>query len=88
MFTEEETQMVYDRQNATLQAAGTVSTPYWRDTEELLMNSSQALPFTFEQLSEWYNGYSTLDGTKLYKPWSIGKALTKGSLGPYWAESG
>ena len=52
------------------------------------MNSSQTLPFTFEQLSEWYNGYSTLDGTKLYNPWSIGKALTKRSLGSYWAESG
>jgi len=88
MFTEQETHMLYDRQNATLQAAGTVRTAYWRDTEELFMNSSQALPFTFEQLSEWYNGYSTLDGAKLYNPWSIAKALTKRALGSYWVESG
>jgi len=48
----------------------------------------QSLPFTFEDLKAWYNGYTTHDGKRLYSPWSIGLALSEEKLGPYWAESG
>jgi hypothetical protein len=50
--------------------------------------TSQALPFSFEELKGWYNGYYTSDGSQLYNPWSIANALTDGVLRSYWTESG
>ena len=49
---------------------------------------SQVLPFTFEDLQIWYNGYHTVDGVKLYNPWSIARALTEKEVRCYWVESG
>ena len=56
--------------------------------ENYSLSFSQALPFTFEELSMWYNGYVAHDGTKLYNPWSVAKALTERDLHSYWVESG
>ena len=48
----------------------------------------QALPFSFEDMKGWYNGYYASDGAKLYNPWSVGNALADGILRSYWVESG
>jgi len=52
------------------------------------LGPDKSLPFTFENLSAWYKGYITDDGKSLYNPWSIGLALSKEKLGPYWVDSG
>jgi hypothetical protein len=48
----------------------------------------QTLPFTAEELGQWYNGYYTDAGVKLYNPWSIARALTDRRLHSYWVKSG
>ncbi|MBQ3601455.1 MAG: AAA family ATPase [Lachnospiraceae bacterium] len=42
----------------------------------------------YEQLSEWYNGYYTSKGERLYNPRSINFALTDNSIKDYWTETG
>ena len=42
----------------------------------------------YEQLAEWYNGYYTSDGKRLYNPRSINKALTQNNVKDYWTETG
>lgn len=42
----------------------------------------------YEQLAEWYNGYYTSDGKRLYNPRSINKALTQNTVKDYWTETG
>ena len=44
--------------------------------------TSQALPFSFEELKRWYNGYYTSDGNQLYNPWSIPNARFCALTGP------
>lgn len=39
-------------------------------------------------LEEWYNGYHTLDGKKLYNPRSVILALQNNRVGSYWTGSG
>lgn len=39
-------------------------------------------------LEEWYNGYHTLDGKKLYNPRSVILALQNNRVGCYWTGSG
>ena len=48
----------------------------------------QVLPFSFEDMKGWYNGYDASDGARLYNPWLVGNALTNGILHSYWVESG
>lgn len=40
------------------------------------------------QLSEWYNGYYTSTGERLYNPRSINFALTDNAVKDYWTETG
>ena len=42
----------------------------------------------YEQLAEWYNGYYTSDGKRLYNPRSINKALSQNTVKDYWTETG
>ncbi len=39
-------------------------------------------------LEEWYNGYHTLDGRRLYNPRSVMLALQNNRVGSYWTGSG
>ena len=42
----------------------------------------------YEQLAEWYNGYYTSKGKRLYNPRSINKALSQNTVKDYWTETG
>jgi len=42
----------------------------------------------YGQLSEWYNGYYTSTGERLYNPRSINFALTDNTVKDYWTETG
>lgn len=46
------------------------------------------LRVTREGLREWYDGYSTKMGEKIYNPRSVVTALTNNNLGNYWTSSG
>jgi len=52
------------------------------------LGENKTLPFTFEDLEKWYNGYTTFDRRMLFNPWSIGRALVSEELGPHWVASG
>ena len=43
---------------------------------------------TREGLKEWYDGYSTKYGERVYNPRSVVAALTNNNLGNYWTSSG
>lgn len=43
---------------------------------------------TREELAEWYDGYFTAAGNRLYNPRSIVCALTDDQIGSYWTSSG
>ena len=43
---------------------------------------------TREGLRNWYDGYQTIDGRRLYNPRSVVGALTCNQLGSYWTSSG
>lgn len=43
---------------------------------------------TLDGLHEWYNGYHTKGGKRIYNPRSIVAALTNNNLGNYWTSSG
>jgi len=58
------------------------------DQEAALRRDKNGLPFSFEDLKGWYNGYYASDGARLYNPWSVGNALTGGHLRSYWIKSG
>lgn len=48
----------------------------------------QKITFPFQDLTQWYNGYSSGDGHMLYNPWSIARALGGNKIDSYWADSG
>jgi len=82
MFTGSETRSLYDRQNEV---------KVWHlkgCMDSMCAHVSQQLPFTFDDLEKWYNGYSTSDGTRLFNPWSVSCALIEGELREWWTESG
>jgi hypothetical protein len=62
--------------------------PFHMTKECYLQITPQPLPFTFERLTKWYNGYIAFDGTTLCNLWSIAQALTTGQLGSFWVTSG
>ena len=41
-----------------------------------------------EELRQWYDGYATPSGNRLYNPRSVVLALSNNSLGNYWTSSG
>jgi hypothetical protein len=43
---------------------------------------------TREKLKEWYDGYYTKTGKRLYNPRSVVLSLTNNNLGNYWISSG
>lgn len=43
---------------------------------------------SFEEISEWYNGYTNSDGYKIYNPRSVVKALQNGRCISYWTNTG
>lgn len=43
---------------------------------------------TREKLKEWYDGYHTKSGERLYNPRSVVVSLTNNNLGNYWTSSG
>ncbi len=43
---------------------------------------------TLEEISEWYNEYTTRNGTKLYNPRSVVCALEDGCCQSYWTRTG
>ena len=42
----------------------------------------------YEDLAEWYNGYYTFDGNRLYNPRSVNSALSDNQVKDYWTETG
>lgn len=42
----------------------------------------------FEELKEWYNGYQTAGGERIYNPRSVVRALQDNHIGSYWTSSG
>lgn len=44
--------------------------------------------FTKAELEEWYDGYRTIKGDKIYNPRSITAALTDNHIGSYWTSAG
>ena len=51
-------------------------------------NKKQEGTIEYEQLAEWYNGYYTSKGKRLYNPRSINKALSQNTIKDYWTETG
>lgn len=41
----------------------------------------------FQQMKEWYNGYS-LDGMAVYNPLSVVRAISEEDFGPFWTDTG
>lgn len=44
--------------------------------------------FTLEELRDWYNGYLTASGERVYNPRSVAAALNNNKIGSYWTSSG
>ncbi|MCI8960339.1 MAG: AAA family ATPase [Lachnospiraceae bacterium] len=55
---------------------------------ETYKSVSQAPKVTREGLRNWYDGYYTMSGQKVYNPRSVVAALTNNNLGNYWTSSG
>lgn len=55
--------------------------------EKYKVNHSEHRKVTREGLKEWYNGYHTLSGERLYNPRSVIMALTNNNLGNYWTSA-
>ena len=53
---------------------------YTRNTRELHISR--------EDLKEWYDGYTTKSGERMYNPRSVVLALTNNNIGNYWTSSG
>ena len=43
---------------------------------------------SFNELKEWYDGYTTVDGESLFNPHSVCSALGRGRCRNYWTETG
>ena len=51
-------------------------------------NAKNSGTIQYEQLAEWYNGYYTSEGNRLYNPRSINKSLSQNTIKDYWTETG
>ncbi|MDE5931234.1 MAG: ATP-binding protein [Lachnospiraceae bacterium] len=56
-----------------------------KEVEELC---SRQMKLSLEEIAEWYNGYRTDDGGKIYNPRSVILALLNGKCRSYWTRSG
>lgn len=62
---------------------------YFGFTEEEVMSLCKKQDkVNFDELSEWYNGYLTEEGMKIYNPRSIVKALQSRKCKSYWTNTG
>ena len=52
---------------------------YTRNTREIHISR--------EDLKEWYDGYTTKSGERMYNPRSVVLALTNNNIGNYWTSS-
>lgn len=43
---------------------------------------------TLEELYDWYDGYETLDGERIFNPRSVVRALEDNAIGSYWTQTG
>lgn len=55
---------------------------------ERYLSGADTRAVTREGLKEWYDGYYTKSGVRLYNPRSVAAALTNDNLGNYWTSSG
>lgn len=51
-------------------------------------NTAKELHVSLEGLREWYNGYHTASGERVYNPRSVVAALSNNQLANYWTSSG
>lgn len=56
--------------------------------EETAMLCGRQSKLTLTEISEWYNGYTTMDGVKLYNPRSVVCAMEDGYCRSYWTRTG
>ena len=56
--------------------------------DEIEVLCSRQSKLTFGEISEWYNGYTTMNGTKMYNPRSVVCALEDGYCQSYWTRTG
>lgn len=59
---------------------------FTEDEVKYLCNKQNII--SFEEISEWYNGYLSEDGEKIYNPRSVVKALQNGKCKSYWTNTG
>lgn len=52
------------------------------------LQSCSSPNITREDLKDWYDGYHSASGVRLYNPRSIVSALSTNKIGSYWTESG
>lgn len=57
-------------------------------TDEGHLQRIRTMKVSRTELEEWYNGYHTLDGRRLYNPRSVIVALKNNKAGSYWTGSG
>jgi hypothetical protein len=73
-FTDSEVDQLYEK--------------YTRNTREIHISREETLNVTREGLREWYDGYFTKNGERMYNPRSVVAALENNNLGSYWTSSG
>lgn len=56
--------------------------------EETSLLCRKQSKLTMDEISEWYNGYTTMNGTKIYNPRSVVCALEDGYCQSYWTKTG
>lgn len=56
--------------------------------EEVKKLCEQHHSISFEEMKRWYDGYYRSDGTSLFNPCSVSKALMRGVCLNYWTETG
>ena len=56
--------------------------------EEVAALCAQQTTLSMEEISEWYNGYQTRDGRRIYNPRSVVCALEDGACQSYWTNTG
>ena len=59
---------------------------FTEDETEILCKKQTAL--TMEEIRDWYNGYQTKDGSRLYNPRSVVCALEDSACQSYWTRTG
>ncbi|MBB6625511.1 AAA family ATPase [Clostridium gasigenes] len=61
---------------------------YFGFTEEEVLKLCENGEMDFKELENWYNGYTTAKGIKVYNPRSVVKALENENCESYWTNTG